>query len=135
MNKNQLDLAGIENSDLTSTFYPNQARFIKLLNHYQNLFDSWDRLYHRLGLKPELNPEKNRENYLRLSAQFYQRIENQKYLLSSQHNFAERYKTLFNKYAEKLTDPHLTQKQRMRYEKLWIQYSMLYMEYSHQPSK
>jgi hypothetical protein len=112
-----------------------KCQFIKSLNYYQNLFERLDHLYHQLGFKNELNLEKNREEYLRLYAQFHQQIENKKYLLSSQHSLAERYEKLFNKYAEKLKKPNLSPKQRRRYEKLWVQYAMLYMEYSHQSSK
>lgn len=118
-----------QNSNSPSILPEYKARLLQSLNHHQSLFEKIDNFHQNYGVETQLNPETLKEEYSRLYAQFQQEIEKQHYLLSTQHQFAARYEKLFNKYDQKLKDPNLSQRQRMRYQKLWVQYSMLYGQY------
>lgn len=109
-----------------------QAGLPKLRNHHHhhhNLFTQIDELSKKFNLKHPLKLEKNKQEYADLFVFFQEQIDTQEALLSIQQNFAERYENLFNKYDEKLKNPHLTNRQRNRYQKLWTQYAMLYVQY------
>lgn len=66
-----------------------------------------------------------------LAEAYKQELEIQEALLGNRKKWAARYESLFNKYDQKLKNPHLTDRQRNRYQKLWIQYAQLYAQYCH----
>ncbi len=107
-----------------------QAGLTKLRNHHHhNLFAQIDELSKKFNLKHPLKLEENKQEYAGLFDFFQEQIDTQEALFSIKKNFAERYENLFNKYDEKLKNPHLTNRQRNRYQKLWTQYAMLYVQY------
>lgn len=106
-----------------------QAGLTKLRNHHHNLFTQIDELSKKFNLKHPLKLEENKQEYAGLFDFFQEQIDTQEALLSIHKNFAERYENLFNKYDQKLKNPHLTNRQRNRYQKLWTQYAMLYVQY------
>jgi cysteinyl-tRNA synthetase len=83
------------------------------------------------SFKNDYNSPENRNKFAFLSDEYKQEIEILEALLATQKKFAERYENLFNKYNQKLNDPNLTDRQRNRYQKLWTQYAMLYVQYCH----
>jgi len=107
-----------------------RKKIVKLLNHHHNLFENLNNLYQAAGLKAELKPDV-REHYVRLYGQFHQEIAKQQANFSTQQNLAARYERLFHKYDRKLKNPNLNDRQKARYQKLWIQYGILYAQYCH----
>jgi hypothetical protein len=126
MNDHKSAIAKPTESPLTEA----QAGLTKFQNnHHNNLFTQIDELSKKFNLKYPLKLENNKPEYAGLFDFFQEQIDTQEALLSIHKNFAERYENLFNKYDEKLKNPHLTNRQRNRYQKLWTQYAMLYVQY------
>ena len=119
----------VRNRNLQGFLPEDESTLIKLINNYYNLFENSNDLSQNAELKKIHEKHNLKEEYSRLYGEIHQEIQRQQSLYSSQAKFSQRYEELFKKYDQKLKQPDLTSRQRIRYQKLWIQYGLLYAQY------
>jgi len=107
-----------------------QQTLARLTNQYQRLFERLDNLEpgnpSTLGQSDSLAKQ-----YAAVFSAYQENIECTKHLLSKQQDLAGRYERLLQKYAQKLNQNNLSDKQRCTYKKFYNQYAQLYKQHSH----
>jgi len=108
-----------------------QVDLLHFLNEYQRLLEQVDNLLPE-SKQPEaqLNLPTIAKQYACLFAEYEAEIQTRQSLLSHEQHSPQRYQRLFKKYQQKLTNPNLSSKQRIRSEKLCNQYGQLSEQYS-----
>jgi hypothetical protein len=109
---------------------PNEQKtLVTLTNQYQRLFDRLDNL--EPGNPSTLaHSDSLAKQYAAVFSAYQEDIEFTKYFLSKQQDLAGRYERLLQKYAQKLNQNNLSDKQRCTYEKFYHQYAQLYKQHS-----